>query len=188
MATQPPTVVSPGKKIKKDWQVYSGDARDKAAAEFYYIKVEPRKTGNLHITGAKLRFKTHPGTIYNSQFRIAGTEANIRAYMVFQRTSPEALNSPLRNNTADQIIAGAFTEGNYAEYKSAIDQEIANYRAFKGTGVAGASISLEDSSSLLRASGGLSGHLTKKIAVTTGKARKKPSRKPKITHQEKEKK
>ncbi len=108
--------------------------------------------------------------------------------MAYQNTSEEAANSPLRSVTATQIFEGSYNANNFAQNQAAVDQEIAKYKAYKsGKATVGATISLEHSSALLKASGGLSGLRAKKVPIPAGApgAKKRAGRKPRLTLREK---
>nr|QBK91123.1 MAG: uncharacterized protein LCPAC202_00970 [Pithovirus LCPAC202] len=170
MASQLPITTSP--RAKKDWQILTRKALDNALRNYHYIKIEKGKTGNLHLTGAPRMFVEHPTMIYNPTWRLAGTPEAITEYMAFQKTDKDAIDSPLREVSVAVVLApdASYTKANFEVNKVSIQKEITAYEKHRKDIKASSSISLEDASALLRASGGLGGIKSRTAPGPTGAA------------------
>ena len=104
---------------------WTQDAANKAAAEHKYIKVG-QKPGHLLLSGAPGRWKKPEtaGDVYVPSLRVAGNPAVIRQLFIGLRV-PAA--------TIDQHLAAAYNVENFrTALKASYDQEVANYKAWKG--------------------------------------------------------
>ena len=170
MALLLPATTSPSGRTKKPWQIYTTKARENATNKHYYIKVEPGKTGNLHLTGALNMFKSKPTMIYNPSWRLAGKPEDILAFVAFQNGDADAADSPLRGINGADVVANAYKASNFVQYRDSIDAEMKAYEVYKNTVAARDNITLEDASALLRASGGLAGIRAMKLPGPVGAA------------------